>query len=138
MLIDDDYAFSENPGHSEISLYYNESLLNIFLFSETSELKDSVDLKRNLLKGIGGFAIEAYPPGSGFESGDCMKYTSEQLRPLIDSCTGSLKMRLLTSEEREQLGKYKEEQKGELTLNFKRILSANCSLSFSNSVKKAF
>ena len=79
-----------------------------------------MELDRNLLKGSGGFAVEAYPPESNMIRDDrnCKKTSSEQLQPLIKRCDGRIILRTLTAEERGRIGQFKVEQKGKTLLSF--------------------
>lgn len=71
-------------------------------------------IKRDLLKGSGGFAVDAYYPETEFgrEDGTCMRNSSEQLKYLIDHCEAGAVLRELTVEERELIAEYQKEQKG--------------------------
>lgn len=112
MLYEDGYAVSESNDPREITLRHEKSLLVTYFYSKTTRTSDRMILKRDLLQESGGFVIEAYPPGSGFEWGDCRRNSSEQLKPLIEHCEGNLMIRLLTNEERDKVRAYKDDQKG--------------------------
>lgn len=78
-----------------------------------------MDIKRDLMKRSGGFAIEAYTHGPNFKWSDdiCRKNSSEQLKHLIDDCQGNIILRMLTDEERGQIRQYIKEQKGKSSLS---------------------
>ena len=117
MLFDDGYVLSESYYPYSISHSFQENVLNTYFASQNTNIPnpDKMKLKRDLLKESGGFAIEAYPRGSGFGSDGCETKSSEQLKPLIAYCEGEVILRMLTDEERRQIQTYKEEQKGEFT-----------------------
>ena len=84
-----------------------------------------MDIKSDLLKGSGGFAIEAYPRGPDFKLRDdiCNKKSDVLLKPLIDDCHGNLIIRFLTTQERNQIRQYKDQQKGEITSYIDQLTS---------------
>lgn len=115
VLFKDGYVLSESHVPRKISLTYTESMLQTWFLGLSRSYKvqtDKMNLKRELLKRNEGFAIEAYLPGSNFGWNDCQKRSSEQLKALIYSCNGNVKLRLLTDEERIRIEKYQDEQKG--------------------------
>lgn len=98
-------------------------------------------LKRDLLKKVGAFAIEAYLYGSDFEEGDgrCKQNSSVQLRPVIEHCNNKILLRFLTDEEKNEIELYKEDQiRKFVQFAFHFKTNPNCSNFSINSVRKAF
>ena len=124
VLYDDGYHLAEGHEYNlrQITLYHEEKVLEIYFDIKGFSSGDSkMDLKLDLLKESGGFAIEAHPWGPEFDGFEdfCKRNSSEQLKPLIHSCNGIVKLRLLTIEERERLHQFKNQQKGINSIHFK-------------------